>query len=238
MKKGFTFIFTLLLLSLVTVAQAQEPDQLGEPNVADEPAGEEAAVDCEHPRVVYLVGKTGAACQEILDLHAAGVGFGHIMKAAVIAEGVAGDWQTLLGAHLDGAGWGQLGQAHGLSRRFAAIEATPEELLALKESGLGWGQISKAYALADAGLGVSAEEAAAMMREGMGWEEIQAALGLEAGGPPPWAGGPANQGDGGPGNNGRGNGTGNSGNGNNGNNGNGRGNGNGNGGSDDAGGDS
>lgn len=178
MKARVIVLLSLLLLLTGAVVQAQDED----------PA--EAAPTCDHPRVAYLVERTGADCQQILDLHAGGVGFGQIMKAAVIADGIDGDWQELLAAHRAGTGWGQLGQAYGLQKRFARLDAPPEELLALKASGLGWGQIDKIYALAAADLGLSQERAEEMMRNGLGWEEIQAELGLEAGGPPPWAGGP------------------------------------------------
>lgn len=184
MKSKVIILLSLLLLLTVAVVQAQDEEP------AEAPEADAAAPTCDHPRVVYLVDKTGADCQLILDLHAGGVGFGQIMKAAVVAEGIDGDWQELLAIHRAGTGWGQLGHAYGLQKRFARLDAPAEELLALKASGLGWGQIDKVYALAGADLGISEDRAAEMLRSGLGWEEIQAELGLEAGGPPPWAGGP------------------------------------------------
>ncbi|MCI0395901.1 MAG: hypothetical protein L0332_17635 [Chloroflexi bacterium] len=154
-------------------------------------AQEEEGVDCQHPRVVYLVEKTGATCQELLDLQAAGVGFGQIVKAAVVAEGLPayeGDWRALLAAHQSGAGWGAIARAYGLAGGYAELGISGEELLALKDSGLGWGQISRAQALATAELGVSFEQAVEMMQSGLEWEEIRTQLGLPQG-PPPWAGG-------------------------------------------------
>lgn len=167
-------IVALLLLVIPAVASAQEEE-----------------ITCEHPRVVYLVEKSDASCQEIIDLVDSGVGFGQIMKAIVVAEsmpeGSGTDWRDLLQAHLDGQGWGQLSHAYGLKGRFNTLDLSPEELLELRESGLGWGQIVHAQALASADIGVSFEEAVTMLQNGLGWGEIRAELGLENG-PPPWAG--------------------------------------------------
>lgn len=200
MRSRVLVLVSLLLLLTVAVVQAQ----VEEPENTDD-----NVLTCSHPRVAYLADKTGAGCEAILELRATGVGFGQIMKAAVVAEGIDGDWQELLAAHREGTGWGQLGHAYGLQKQFAGLGAPPEELLALRESGLGWGQIKKAYALANADLGVSVDDATEMMRNELEWEEIQSQLGLDVGGPPPWAGGP-NKNQNRPGN--RGNGLGNGGN--------------------------
>jgi hypothetical protein len=179
MKRRTILIVTLILTMtlLATVASAQEDEEV---------------VDCKHPRVVYLVEKTRADCQEILDLHSSGVGFGQIVKAAVIAEGLEGfegDWRDLLAAHQEEIGWGQIARAYGLADRYADLNLTGEELLALKtENDLGWGQIRHAQAIAAADLGVSFDQAVSMMVEGMEWEDIRDELGLPEG-PPPWAGG-------------------------------------------------
>jgi hypothetical protein len=153
-------------------------------------SAQEEGVTCDHPRVIYLAEKTGASCQEIVDLHNSGVGFGRIMKAAVLAERLpegGPGWRELLQAHLDGMGWGQINQLYGMHGRFGDLGLSPEQLLALRESGLGWGQIVHAQALANAGIGLTFEQAVEMLQSGMGWGEIRDQLGLEKG-PPPWAG--------------------------------------------------
>jgi hypothetical protein len=174
-------------------------------------SAQEEVINCEHPRVVYLVEKTGTSCQEIVDLVESGIGYGQIMKAVVISEsmpeGSAVDWRELLEAHLAGAGWGQISKAYGLQGRFEILDLTPEAILELRESGLGWGQIVHAKSLASADIGLSFEEAVAMLQGGMGWGEIRTELGLESG-PPPWAGQDKAKNGQGIGNNGNGNGQG------------------------------
>ena len=178
MKKRTILIVTLILFLalLAAVASAQEDDDV---------------LGCDHPRVAYLVEKTGADCQVILDLRDEGVGFGQILKAAVVAEGlegVAGEWDELLATHREGVGWGQIARAYGLAERYADLNLSGEYLLTLKtENNLGWGQIRKAQAIAAADLGISFDQAISMMVEGREWEDIREQLGLEEG-PPPWAG--------------------------------------------------
>jgi hypothetical protein len=150
---------------------------------------QEETSECTHPRVTYLMEKTGAPCQEILDLVAAGVGYGRIMKSVVIAEGLPGyngDWRALLDSHRQGQGWGEVTHAYGLSSRFSDLRLGGKELLALKESGLGWGPIIHAQSLATADIGLSFNEAIGMLQKGLGWGEIRDELGLPPG-PPPWA---------------------------------------------------
>lgn len=166
-------VFALFLVVVPSVASAQEGE-----------------INCGHPQVFYLVGHSDASCQEIVDLVESGVGFGQIMKAIVVAEGMpegSVDWRDLLQTHREGVGWGQISHAYGLNGRFNSLDLSPEVLLALREAGLGWGQIVHAQALAKADIGLSFDEAVAMLQQGMGWGEIRAELGLENG-PPPWAG--------------------------------------------------
>lgn len=154
-------------------------------------SAQEEAITCEHPQVIYLVEKTGASCQEIIDLVDSGAGFGQIMKAVVVAEslpeGSGTDWRDLLQVHQDGTGWGQISHAYGLTGRFNNLDLDPETMLELREAGLGWGQIVHAQALASADIGLTFEAAVIMLQDGKGWGEIRAELGLENG-PPPWAG--------------------------------------------------
>lgn len=139
---------------------------------------------CQQPNVKYLAERTGASCLEILDLHAAGVGYGQMMKAAIIAETLDDtSWQDLLEIHQSGVGWGQINRAYNMADN---LGLTGEELLALREADMGWGQIMHAQYLANADLGISFDEAVGMMQEGKGWGEIRDELGLEEG-PPPWA---------------------------------------------------
>ncbi len=150
---------------------------------------QEEIPECAHPRVTYLTKKTGASCQEILDLVAAEVGYGQIMKSVVIAEGLPGyngDWRTLLDSHRQGQGWGEVTHAYGLSSRFTDLGLSGESLLTLKESGLGWGPIIHAQSLATADIGVSFDEAVGLLQAGLGWGEIRDELSLPPG-PPPWA---------------------------------------------------
>jgi hypothetical protein len=178
MKRRLILLLALVLASLLSAAgaYAQEDD--------------DEALSCEHPRVVYLVEKTGATCEEILALHSSGVGFGQILKAAVIAEGLPGfegDWQDLLAAHQEEVGWGEIARAYGLASRYEELGLTGEELLDLKqEDGLGWGEIAHAQALAAADLDLLFEDALAKITGGMGWGEIRDELGLPPG-PPPWS---------------------------------------------------
>lgn len=153
---------------------------------------EEEVPTCETPKVLYLVEKTGADCAEILELHAAGIGFGQIMKAVIIANGLESeemDWREILALREgEEAGWGQISHAFGLAERFSELGLTGPELLALKQTeDIGWGQIVHAQSIAAADLGLSFEEALEMIMSGMGWGEIRDALELPSG-PPPWAG--------------------------------------------------
>ncbi len=141
---------------------------------------------CEQPTVAYLAERTGDSCQEILDLHATGVGYGQMMKAAIIAEtldNTSTGWRDLLEMHQAGVGWGQINRAYNMAEN---LDLTGEDLLALREADMGWGQIMHAQYLADADLGISFDEAVEMMQDGKGWGEIRDELGLEKG-PPPWA---------------------------------------------------
>ncbi len=178
MNKRMILLLALILTSVLftAVASAQEGDEV---------------VGCEHPRAVYLAEKTGADCQEILDLHSSGVGFGQIMKAAIVAEGLEGfegDWRDLLAIHQEDVGWGQIAHAYGLAELYADLGVSGEALLALKDSGLGWGEIRHAQAIAAADLGVSFEQVVVMMQDGLEWGDIREGLGLPDG-PPPWANG-------------------------------------------------
>lgn len=94
MNKRVILLLAVILTTVLfpAVASAQEDDEV---------------VTCEHPRVVYLVEKTGSDCQAILDLHNDGVGFGQMVKAAVVAEGLEGFdgvWADLLTVHQEVAG--------------------------------------------------------------------------------------------------------------------------------------
>jgi hypothetical protein len=166
MKKRGALLFVLMLCLLFTaVASAQEDDVL---------------VDCDHPRVVYLANKTEVNCLVIVELHNSGIGFGQILKATVVAEGLEEydvDWQALLEEYRVDIGWGGIARAFGLAERYPDLEVTGRDLLDLKLGGLGWGQIRKAQAIADE-LGIDFAEAVTMVESGEEWEGE---------GPPPWA---------------------------------------------------
>jgi hypothetical protein len=164
------------------------------------------------PRAAWLAETMDVTCDELMALHAEGVGFGQIMMAWRLSQTLPdyeGSWEDLLAAHLAGEGWGQTMMAY---RFAAAFDADPAEMLALKEAGMGWGQIGHAHALANADLGLSFDDAVTLLQSGLGWGEIRDQLGLPPGPPPwagrpEWAGGPGGDGPGnsnGNGNNGRG----------------------------------
>jgi hypothetical protein len=141
------------------------------------------------PMAVWLAETMEVDCEDLMALHAEGVGFGQIMMAWRLSQSLPdyeGSWEDLLASHLEGEGWGQTMMAY---RFAAAFDADPEEMLALKQSGMGWGQIGHAHALANADLGLSFDDAVAMLQSGMSWGEIRDELGLPPG-PPPWAGRP------------------------------------------------
>jgi hypothetical protein len=102
-------------------------------------------------------------CEDLMELQAAGVGFGVIMKAYSLSQVFDLDWEDLVERHVseEGLGWGKLMKAYFLAQ---ALDLDAEDLLELREDGLGWGQILKLH------------------RSGKGkppWAR---------GGPPPWAG--------------------------------------------------
>ena len=110
MKKRTILLIVVMLASILLTAVVSAED------------GHE--VDCDHPRVVYLMEKTDATCAEVQELHSDGVGFGRILKAAIVAEGLEGfegDWRELLEAHRDEVGWGSMARAYGLASRYSVI---------------------------------------------------------------------------------------------------------------------
>jgi hypothetical protein len=165
-------LFFVLMIVMVTPTWAQESET------------------CPHPLVAYLAEQTGATCEEIVALNAEGVGYGQMMKAALIADTVGDgsvEWTELLATFQEGIGWGQISRAYILAERYSDLGLSADDLLALRAEEMGWGQIMQAQALGNADLGVAFDEAVAMMQAGMGWGEVRTELGLEAG-PPPWAG--------------------------------------------------
>jgi hypothetical protein len=137
-----------------------------------------------------LAVRMGVECEEIMALHAEGIGLGQIMMAwnlSLMAPEDGLTWEELLQRRVEeDLGWGQVKMAYRLA---TAFDADPEELLARKVvDGLGWGQIKQAYALADADL-ISVDGALELFALGLEWGDVRDALGL-APGPPPWAGGP------------------------------------------------
>lgn len=153
-----------------------------------------------HGRVERLAEEMGVDCQVLLDLHAEEVGYGQIMQAWQLSQGLPdfeGTWDGLLEAHQEGQGWGQLVHAHSLAQALGDETVDAERLLELKEGGLGWGELGHAYALAGAE-GLSFEEAAALLQQYEDWDDLRQYLGLEEG-PPPWAGGPSHRGENGTG---------------------------------------
>jgi hypothetical protein len=183
--KKFTVGLTALVLSLALLLGFAAPTM----------ADEGSSLECV-PYAGWLAETMDVSCDELMALHAEGVGFGQIMMAWRISQTLPdyeGSWEDLLASHLEGEGWGQTMMAY---RFAAAFDADPAEMLALKEAGLGWGQIGHAHALAAADLGLSFDDAVALLQSDLGWGEIRDQLGLPDG-PPPWAGKPAWTGEGG-----------------------------------------
>jgi len=100
---------------------------------------------CTHPMALILSELIeDASCEDLMALHAGGVGFGVIMKAHFLSEMFDLDWRDLVDRHMseEGLGWGQIMKAHALAD---ALDVSADELLAERAEGKGWGEILKGY---------------------------------------------------------------------------------------------
>lgn len=200
LKSKYLSVFLVLLLAFFALPAFAVEGEEEEPV----PVEESETPTCETAQVVYLMDKTGAECQTILDLYAEGIGFGEMMKAAVIAAGLDDeetDWLDILAWHTeDDLGWGQISHAYGLAEYFSELGLTPAEILELRlTEEIGWGQIVQAQAIAtlaaEMELELTFDDVLEMILAGEGWGEIRETLELPPG-PPPWAGlGPVKKGD-------------------------------------------
>jgi hypothetical protein len=77
--------------------------------------GAQESEACQQPKVASLAEQTGASCQEILDLHEAGVGYGQITHAHYLASADLGiSFDEAIAMMQDGMGWGEIRSELGL----------------------------------------------------------------------------------------------------------------------------
>ena len=177
-------IYLSLLLALVLSLFAL-------PAFASEHEEEETEeLTCDSPMVAYILSKTDAECAEILALHESGVGFGEMMKAIIIAEGL----EEEEGEPCDPEG--EEGEAAAADEGEPGEEEgepceepiTWETLLELHQDGIGWGPISHAFGLADYFEELAAENEldglailALHTEDGLGWGQIVKVMSIAAG---------------------------------------------------------
>jgi hypothetical protein len=101
--------------------------------------------ECTHPMALILSEwMEDVSCQDLMDLHDEGVGFGVIMKAHFLSQMFGLNWRDLVDRHLseEGLGWGQIMKAHALAN---ALGVSADDLLAQRAEGKGWGEILQEY---------------------------------------------------------------------------------------------
>lgn len=77
--------------------------------------GAQESEACQQPKVASLAEQTGASCQEILDLHEAGVGYGQITQAHYLASADLGiSFDEAIAMMQNGMGWGEIRSELGL----------------------------------------------------------------------------------------------------------------------------
>jgi hypothetical protein len=186
MKHNLSFSFNAVVLSLALLLGLAAPIMAQDQG---DPAGQkDPALECV-PYAALLAETMDVTCDELMVLHAEGIGFGRMMMAWQLSQTLPdydGTWADLLAAHLTGEGWGQTMMAYRVA---AVLDLNPETTLALKEAGLPWAKIGHAQALANANLDITFKEAVVLIQEGSSWADMRDALGLENV-PPPWVGGP------------------------------------------------
>lgn len=144
-------------------------------------AQDEPAPRC-HPIAGWLASQIEREeweCQDLMDLHAKGNGYGQMAKAWYLSHFTDGDpaaWTELIGEPHEENGWGELAHAVRLATELTAqgdgVKAGA--LLALRhgrEKDLGWGQLRHAAALA-ADLGLSFDQALAQLASDEGWRAV------------------------------------------------------------------
>ncbi len=138
MRKKKLLLGTLSIALLVSLLP---PAAMAAPTPSSPSQDEE----CTHPLALILSEwMEGVSCQDLMDLHDEGVGFGVIMKAHFLGEMFGLNWRDLVDRHMgeEGLGWGQIMKAHVLAD---ALGISADDLLAQRAEGKGWGEILQEY---------------------------------------------------------------------------------------------